>query len=118
MNSHPYSHLIRYKQWADRGLYEAVAQNFGRLDAQDATILLRVLDHIHVVDRVFQHHLQGLPHAFCAPRSDVIPDIRKLSRREQRSGRLVCFLRRQSVVRASSSNTGRTSSLPAESRPA
>ncbi|WNG48741.1 hypothetical protein F0U60_34955 [Archangium minus] len=80
MNSqHPYSSLIRYKQWADRGLYEVIAQDFGRLDAQDATLLLRILDHIYVVDRVFQHHLMGLPHAFRAPRSEQPPDVRKLA---------------------------------------
>lgn len=79
MNSQSYSKLIRYKQWADRGLYEVVTQTLDRLDTQDATIMVRVLDHIHVVDRVFQHHLQGLRHAFHAPRSDVMPDIRKLA---------------------------------------
>ncbi len=79
MNAQPYSHLIRYKQWADRGLYEVVAQNIDRLNADDTTILQRVLDHIHVVDRVFQHHLQGLPHAFRAPRSGEMPDVRTLA---------------------------------------
>lgn len=79
MNSHPYSHLIRYKQWADRGLYEVAATNFDRLGTQDATILLRVLDHIHVVDRVFQHHLQRLPHTFHAPRSEETPNLQRLT---------------------------------------
>src|SRR5215510_5593802 len=49
----PYSQLVRYKQWADRGLYDVVAQNLARLDAQDAVILVRILDHIHVVDQIF-----------------------------------------------------------------
>jgi uncharacterized damage-inducible protein DinB len=80
MNSRPYSNLIRYKQWADRGLYEVIGQHFDRLNKQDAAILLRILDHIHVVDRIFQHHLQELPHAFHAPRSDETPDIRKLAK--------------------------------------
>jgi uncharacterized damage-inducible protein DinB len=79
MTTAPYSDLIGYKQWADRELYEVVVQSLNRLSAQDATILLRVLDHIDVVDRVFQHHLRGLTHAFHAPRSDVLPDIRKLN---------------------------------------
>jgi uncharacterized damage-inducible protein DinB len=79
MTSHPYAQLIRYKQWADRGLYDVVADNLGRLDQQDALIMLRVLDHIHVVDRVFQAHLQGVPHAFHAPRSDDTPDFRALA---------------------------------------
>lgn len=78
MTGHPYSQLVCYKQWADRGLYEVVGRNLDRLDAQDAAIVLRILDHIHVVDRIFQHHLQGLPHAFRAPRSELMPDFRML----------------------------------------
>ena len=78
MTSHPYSQLVCYKQWADRGLYEVVGQNLARLDTQDAAILLRILDHIHVVDKIFQHHLKGLSHAFDAPRSEVIPDFESL----------------------------------------
>lgn len=78
MIDHPYSQLVGYKQWADRGLYDVVAQNRDRLDAQDAAILLRILDHIHVVDKIFQHHLQGVSHAFQAPRSDETPDFRRL----------------------------------------
>ena len=79
MNSQPYSQLVRYKQWADGGLYEVAALNADRLDAQDATILLRLLDHIHVVDRIFQHHLQGLPHGFRAPRSEELPALQNLA---------------------------------------
>jgi uncharacterized damage-inducible protein DinB len=41
--------------------------------------MLRILDHIHTVDRIFQHHLQGLPHAFRAPRSEHLPDLPALT---------------------------------------
>ena len=41
--------------------------------------MLRVLDHMHAVDRIFQHHLQGLPHAFRAPRSETIPELAALA---------------------------------------
>jgi uncharacterized damage-inducible protein DinB len=78
MTAHPYSLLIRCKQWADQGLYETILQNFDRLDRVDASIMPRILDHIHVVDRIFQHHLQGRPHAFGAPRSNAAPDIETL----------------------------------------
>jgi uncharacterized damage-inducible protein DinB len=71
----PYSHLIRCKQWADDGLHDVVAANIARLDAEEASIIIRILDHLHVVDQIFQHHLQGLPHAFHAPRSEVMPDL-------------------------------------------
>lgn len=79
MRSIPYAKLVRYKQWADRGLYEVVRQHIDRLSPQDADILRRILDHIYVVDRIFQHHLQGLPHEYRAPRSSEMPDIAKLA---------------------------------------
>jgi uncharacterized damage-inducible protein DinB len=79
MTSLPYSQIVHYKQWADRGLYDVVAQNLQRVGAQDAAILLRILDHIYVVDKVFQHHLLDLPHAFRAPRSDEVPDFQTLA---------------------------------------
>lgn len=81
MTSRPYSQLVRYKQWADRGLFDAVGENLGRLNTQDASILLRILDHIHVVDVIFQHHLQRLPHTFKAPQSEEMPDFHSLSTR-------------------------------------
>ena len=79
MTAHPYPLLIRMKQWADLGLYGAVARDGSRLDAFDASIMPRILDHIHVVDRIFQHHLQGRPHGYSAPRSDQTPDIATLA---------------------------------------
>lgn len=73
MSHSPYAQLIAVKRWADRGLCEAVALNQGQLGEQDAAILLRVFDHIHAVDRIFQHHLLGRPHAYQAPRSEAPP---------------------------------------------
>ncbi len=75
----PYSTLIRYKQWGDRGLHQVVGNEISRLDPGDASIVMRILDHIHVVDRIFQHHLQGLPSPFQAPRSERIPALEELS---------------------------------------
>jgi uncharacterized damage-inducible protein DinB len=75
----PYSHLIGCKQWADQGLHKLVAGHLDRLDAEEASIVMRVLDHIHVVDQIFQHVLQGVPHAFKAPRSEVMPTLATLS---------------------------------------
>ena len=75
-----YCQLLRYKRWADRGLYDVVASCIDGLSQQDASILLRILDHIHVVDKVFQHHLQGVPHPYKAPRSDSAPALSALAR--------------------------------------
>ena len=73
MSHSPYSQLIAVKRWADRGLCEIVGQNLDGFSEQDATILLRVFDHIHAVDRIFQHHLLGRPHPYQAPRSPTLP---------------------------------------------
>lgn len=75
----PYSNLIRCKQWADRGLTGMVAGNLDRLDPEDQSIALRILDHFHVVDRIFQHHLLGMKHPFRGPRSEVLPDAETLA---------------------------------------
>ena len=79
MTSQPYAQLIDIKRWADRGLYDVVSRNFDRLSAEEASIMLRIFDHIHVVDRIFQHHLQGLPHRFLAPRSEQMPELQTLA---------------------------------------
>lgn len=79
MTCHPYAQLVAYKQWADRSLYDVAGETLARLDAPDATILLRILDHMHVVDRIFQHHLQGVPHGFAAPRSEHLPQFADLA---------------------------------------
>jgi len=75
----PYAQLIDIKRWADIGLYDAVGQNFDRLSSEEAFIMLRILDHIHVVDRIFQHHLQGRPHTFQAARSEEMPPLQALA---------------------------------------
>ena len=76
MTSLPYAQLIDIKRWADRGLYDAVRRNLDALPPEDISIMLRILDHIHVVDRIFQHHLQGTPHHFLAARSKEMPRFR------------------------------------------
>jgi uncharacterized damage-inducible protein DinB len=75
----PYAQLMEIKRWADRGLYDVVGRNFDRLSAEEGSIMLRILDHIHTVDRIFQHHLRKLPHRFQAPRSETIPEFPALA---------------------------------------
>jgi uncharacterized damage-inducible protein DinB len=80
MTQATYSQLIEVKRWADRGLYDAITRNFDRLGTEEASIMLRILDHIHTVDKIFQHHLQGLPHTFKAPRSQELPQLEALAK--------------------------------------
>lgn len=86
MASSPYSLLIAEKRWADRGLYEVAGRHFGGLGEEERTILLRIFDHIHTVDRIFQHHLQGVAHDFPAPRSETLPTLDALAEGSRRAG--------------------------------
>lgn len=79
MNPVPYRQLIDVKRWADQGLYAAIGENLDRLSETETSIMLRILDHMHAVDRIFQGHLQGQPHTFRAPRSDTVPEFEKLA---------------------------------------
>lgn len=79
MKRQPYAQLIDIKRWADHGLLDVVAENMDRLSSDDASIMLLILDHIHSVDRIFQHHLRGVPHTFRAARSEVLPDLAALA---------------------------------------
>ena len=73
-----YVSMVGYKKWADRGLYDVVSDTLGQLGGDDSANILRVLDHILTVDRIFRHHLQGTAHPFGAPRSDERPDLQTL----------------------------------------
>lgn len=83
MSHPPYTQLLAIKQWADRGLYDAVHRQFDQLSNEDATLMLRILDHVHTVDRIFQHHLRGVPHPFTAARSETLPDLKTLAQHAQ-----------------------------------
>lgn len=79
MLSQHYVELIEMKRWADGGLLEVAGDALERLTPADAGLLLRVLDHIHAVDEIFQHHLQGRPHGYKAARSDQVPSFQALA---------------------------------------
>jgi uncharacterized damage-inducible protein DinB len=76
----PHARLVAMKRWADLDLYETALCSVDRLGARDNFTMLRILDHMHVVDRIFQHHLQGSPHPFKAARSERMPELHALAR--------------------------------------
>ncbi|MFC3078719.1 DinB family protein [Phenylobacterium terrae] len=75
----PYCQLVEMKRWADRGLYEVIGENLGRLDKQETALLLQVLDHMHAVDQIFRSHLQGRPHSYRAAQSETLPEFQALA---------------------------------------
>ena len=72
------SSLFEYKAWANRGLYDALlAAPAGEHPAQMAIITI-TLDHVSVVDRLFQARLVGEPDPFPGIISPVTPTLAEL----------------------------------------
>jgi uncharacterized damage-inducible protein DinB len=77
----PYRTLMHYKRWATNGLNAVIADNFGRIPKDDQMLVLRLLDHIQIVDEIFSHNLEALPHGHQAPRSVELPSLDELTTR-------------------------------------
>lgn len=75
MNANPYVTLMRFRAWSTRDLYVVLTGCLNQVPEPDRTIILRVLDHIHTVEDIFRQNLEQRPHAFRAPRSEVIPTL-------------------------------------------
>jgi uncharacterized damage-inducible protein DinB len=79
--------LARYNAWADKLIYEAVA----RLPEGEATkprqsvfkSMLHTLNHIYVINRVFQAHLEGREHGYKARNTETHPPLSELARLQQ-----------------------------------
>lgn len=82
----PYRTLVHYKRWATNGLNAVIADNLERLPPDERTLVVRVLDHVQVVDEIFRHHLEARPHAYRAPRSAELPPIDALAGRARAAG--------------------------------
>jgi uncharacterized damage-inducible protein DinB len=82
----PYRTLMHYKRWATNGLNSVIAENFDRIAADDRVLVLRLLDHIQVVDEIFSHNLQARPHGHLAPRSVELPSLDVLTKKAKSTG--------------------------------
>jgi uncharacterized damage-inducible protein DinB len=82
----PYRTLMHYKRWATNGLNAVIGESLERLPADDRTLVLRLLDHIQVVDEIFSHNLEGIPHGHRMARSDQIPSFDVLAHKARLAG--------------------------------
>src|SRR4051812_21041757 len=79
--------LTRYKAWADRLIFAAVAA----LPEGEATkprqsvfkSLLHTLNHVCVIDRIFQAHLEGRKHGYTARNTESHPPLTELWQLQQ-----------------------------------
>ncbi len=79
--------LTRYNAWADEVIFEAVA----KLPEGEATKprqsifknMLHTLNHIYVIDRVFQAHVEGREHGYQARNTETNPPLAELRQTQQ-----------------------------------
>ena len=79
--------LTRYNSWADELIFGAVA----KLPAGEATKprttlfknMVHTLNHIYVIDRIFQAHLEGREHGYAARNTDQWPPLEELWRAQR-----------------------------------
>ncbi|MEQ7874328.1 DinB family protein [Sphingomonas sp. ASV193] len=74
--------LLRYKQWAEDIAYDSVSaiglEEALRSRATTFGNIVMTLNHIHVVDDIFWHHLVGRRHGYTQRNTDTIPDLAAL----------------------------------------
>jgi len=83
--------LARYKAWADDVIFEAAA----RLPAGEAEKprqsvfrnLVHTLNHVYVIDRVFQCHLEGRAHGYTARNTEQYPPLPVLAQMQREMDR-------------------------------
>lgn len=74
--------LTRYKAWANKIVYEMVLA----LPSEESTKqrltrfgnMIHTLNHVYVIDQVFQAHLLGKPHGFSARNTPTHPPLKTL----------------------------------------
>ncbi|RQP24457.1 DinB family protein [Piscinibacter terrae] len=70
--------LFKYKAWANEELYAEMAKVDAAAHEAERHTAIRILNHIHVVDRIFAGHLSGTPHGFTATNTPQTPTLEEL----------------------------------------
>lgn len=70
--------LFAQKSWANNELFNAVAAVTSTEHAADVHTAIRTLNHIYVVDKIFQAHLTGEQHGYTATNTEATPELDEL----------------------------------------
>lgn len=75
----PWHSLFACKAWADQELFGTLAGVDPAAHPTEVHQALRILNHVHVVDRIFQAHLEGRPHGYTATNTKDTPTLPALA---------------------------------------
>jgi uncharacterized damage-inducible protein DinB len=79
----PLQTLVAHLAWANRQQFAALHDVDSFESHKGADLIVRALDHIHVVRCIFQAHLQGEPHGYQATQRAVFPPLEQLDRESE-----------------------------------
>lgn len=83
--------LARYKAWADDVIYDAAARlPEGEAEKPRQSVfrnLVHMLNHVYVIDRVFQCHLEGRAHGYAARNTEKYPPLAELAQMQREMDR-------------------------------
>jgi uncharacterized damage-inducible protein DinB len=71
--------LFACKAWANEELFAALAAVDAAAHAAEVRNAIRILNHVHVVDRIFQAHLEGRSHPYGATNTQETPTLAALA---------------------------------------
>lgn len=71
--------LLSFKRWADQLTLKAIATIDDAQYAEQKKIMVRLMNHIYVVDEIFKGNLQGIDHGYRALNTPETPTISELS---------------------------------------
>lgn len=70
--------LLQYKAWANQELFAELQRLDPTTQHSELHAALRILNHIHVVERIFVANLQGISHSYSATNTPETPTLEAL----------------------------------------
>ena len=67
--------LFEFKAWSNRALFACLQDIDASAQSEALHGMVRMLNHIYVVDRIFRAHLLGQPHGYRATNTDDTPTL-------------------------------------------
>lgn len=79
--------LLQYKAWANQELFAELQQLDPLTQQSELHAALRILNHIHVVERIFVANLQGINHSYSTTNTPETPTLEALHKAVQNTDR-------------------------------
>lgn len=70
--------LLKYKLWADTATLQSIQETDDSIHPEKRHLMLRLMNHIYVVDRIFQANMTSQQHGYTALNTPETPSVEEL----------------------------------------